>query len=118
VREILRGTIRMLGVVMVACGAWVMHSVGQYMDIEEIYKFLIKSQGIKRNKLTHSTDLCSDLGIDGDDFSMLMEEFASTYKVDMDNYRWYFHHGEEGWNIGGIFSPTPDRQVKHIPVTP
>jgi len=88
------------------------------MDIEEIYNFLMESQGIKRNKLAPSVDLCYDLGIEGDDFFDLEEEFMNKYGVDMNSYRWYFHHGEEGWNIGAYFSPAPYQQVEHIPVTP
>jgi hypothetical protein len=91
------------------------------MDIEEIYKFLIESQGVERKMLFPSADLCSDLGIDGDDFLELKEEFASKYGVDMSMYRWYFHHGKEpSLNIGAMFSRSQPLhlQVKHIPVTP
>jgi hypothetical protein len=71
-----------------------------------------------KESICTSADLCKDLGIDGDDFSMLTEEFASKFKVDMSNYYWYFHHGEESRNIFMGFFPPPDRQVNHIPVTP
>lgn len=88
------------------------------MDIEEIYNFLEKSQGVSRTKLSPKADLCRDLGIDGDDFFELAEDFASTYNVAMNTYCWYFHHNEEGFNIGALFSPAPYQQVKRIPVTP
>ncbi|WP_339414447.1 DUF1493 family protein [Pseudomonas sp. EA_35y_Pfl2_R5] len=88
------------------------------MDIEEIYNFLEKSQGVSRTKLSPKADLCRDLGIDGDDFFELAEDFASKYNVSMNTYCWYFHHNEEGFNIGALFSPAPYQQVKRIPVTP
>jgi acyl carrier protein len=88
------------------------------MNIEEIYKFLIEFQGVKRNILTPDSDLLNDLDIDGDDFFELEEEFMSKFNVNMDSYRWYFHHGEEGFNFGSIFAPAPYQQVEHIPVTP
>jgi hypothetical protein len=88
------------------------------MDIEEIYNFLEKSQGVSKGKLTPKADLCYDLGIDGDDFFELMEDFSSRYNVSMNNYCWYFHHKEEGSNFGALFSPAPYQQVNRIPITP
>ena len=88
------------------------------MDIEEIYNFLEKSQGVSKSKLSPKADLCSDLGIDGDDFFELVEDFSSEYNVSMSTYCWYFHHKEEGFNIGALFSPAPYQQVERIPITP
>lgn len=88
------------------------------MDIEAIYLFLEEVQGVKRSKLSPSSDFLNDLGIDGDDFSELMESFAEKYEVDMSSYRWYFHHGEEGWNMGAIFFKPPYEQVETISVKP
>ena len=88
------------------------------MDIEEIYNFLETSQGVSRSKLSPKADLCSDLGIDGDDFFELAEDFSSKYNVSMKTYCWYFHHNEEGFNIGALFSPAPYQQVERIPITP
>lgn len=88
------------------------------MDIEEIYNFLEKSQGVSKGKLTQQTDLCYDLGIDGDVFFKLINDFSSRYNVSMNNYCWYFHHKEEGLNFGALFSPAPYQQVNRIPITP
>ncbi len=88
------------------------------MDIEEIYDFLIEFQGVRRSELGPKVDICLNLGIDGDDFFEMESEFAKRFKVNMDSYLWYFHHGEEGWNFGGIFFPPPYSQVQYIPVTP
>lgn len=65
-----------------------------------------------------SADLLDQFGIDGDDAGELMESFARRFGVDGDNYRWYFHHSEEGSNFGGVFFAPPDRRVKRLPITP
>ncbi|MAG67829.1 MAG: hypothetical protein CMK74_18510 [Pseudomonadales bacterium] len=88
------------------------------MQVEAIYAFLEQTQGINRWKIKPESDLCNDLGVDGDDFFELEQAFAERFAVNMDSYRWYFHHGEEGWSIGALISPSPRQQVKHIPVTP
>jgi hypothetical protein len=88
------------------------------MDIEEIYDFIVESQGVKRSALSPKADLCYDLGIEGDDFFELEEKFMEKYSVNMTSYRWYFHHAEEGINFGAMFYPPPYNQVEHIAVTP
>lgn len=62
-------------------------------------------------------DVFDALGIDGDDAFEFMDRFTARFGISADNYRWYFHHGEEGWNLGGIFFRPPYRRVKRIPVT-
>lgn len=86
--------------------------------IDDIFSFLEKSQGVQRTEIFPGSDLCEDLGIEGNDFFELEEEFARDFDVDMTGYLWYFHHGEEGWNLGGIFFPAPYQRVEHIAVTP
>ncbi|WP_261843274.1 DUF1493 family protein [Aliamphritea ceti] len=88
------------------------------MDIEKIYEFLIEEQGIKRSKLSPCCDLRNDLGIEGDYFSELIESFAEKHQVNMNYYRWYFHHGEEDWSIGALFFVPPYDQVKTIGISP
>ena len=34
----------------------------------------------------------------GDDASDFMDDFSSRFRIDGENYRWYFHDGEEGAN--------------------
>jgi hypothetical protein len=63
-------------------------------------------------------DIFDSLGIDGDDGFELIERFAIKFEIDITNYRWYFHHGEEALNIGGWFFKPPDRRVDRIPITP
>ena len=62
-------------------------------------------------------DLFDKLGVHGDDASDFMERFALHFQVNMDAYRWYFHHGEEGINLGGLFFKPSAARVTHIPVT-
>lgn len=87
--------------------------------IEEIIIFIEKIQDINKAKIHPNSDLSSDLGIEGDDFFELEEQFAKQFNVDMSGYLWYFHHGEEGgFHLGGIFFKPPYKRVSHIPVTP
>ncbi len=62
-------------------------------------------------------DLFDGLGIDGDDAFAFMDRFADQFGVDIGGYRWYFHHGEEGWNFGGLLFRPPYRRVTRIPLT-
>lgn len=66
-----------------------------------------------------NTNICDDIGVAGDDFDEMLEAYSKLFSVDMDDYLWYFHSEEEGWNsIGGSFFPPPNKQVKRIPITP
>jgi hypothetical protein len=89
------------------------------MNIEGIYDFITEAEPILLGELTPNADLHDDLGITGDDFSRLMHRFGSRFGVDMRDYRWYFHHPEQGaLGLGGIFKRSPSFRVPHIPVTP
>jgi len=88
-------------------------------ELREIYAFLSKVSGASEARLTPSVDLEHGLGITGDDFFELAEQFSGEFHVDMSTYRWYFHHGEEvTFNPGALFFKPPNRQVSHIAVTP
>jgi len=65
-----------------------------------------------------NVDINRDLGVDGDDFDKMMDKYSKNYEIDMANYRWYFHSGEEAWNPGNIFFKAPYQRVDRIPVTP
>ena len=67
--------------------------------------------------LSDDADLFDKLGIDGDDAFEFIDRFAATFDVEAGDYRWYFHHGEEGHNIGGLFFDPPYRRVANIPIT-
>jgi hypothetical protein len=69
--------------------------------------------------LADDADVFDYLGVEGDDAFEFMYAFAETFEVNIDAYRWYFHHGEEGlFNIGGIFCRPPYARVARIPITP
>lgn len=63
-------------------------------------------------------DLFERFGIEGDDASDFMDDFGVWFGIDGENYRWYFHHREEGTNFGGLFFAPPYRRVQRIPITP
>lgn len=68
--------------------------------------------------LRGDADLFAQFGIDGDEAFEFMESFAARFGVDADNYRWYFHHGEEGWGPGELLFAPPNRRVERLPITP
>jgi len=69
--------------------------------------------------LSDDADIFRDLGIDGDDAFEFIERFAAKFEIEITNYHWYFHHGEEPFlNIGGLFFRPPYRRVGRIPITP
>ena len=83
---------------------------------DEIIEFVKENTGY--DNIASDTDIFG-VGITGDDFHELIEDFAKTYSVDMKNYRWYFHANEEGGDlVGEIFFPPPYKRVERIPVTP
>ena len=67
--------------------------------------------------LAADDDMFDCVAITGDDAFVFVTEFASEFDVDMSNYRWYFHHEEEGHNFGGLFFKPPNQRVNRIPIT-
>jgi hypothetical protein len=85
---------------------------------DDVYEFLIEELKVKREQLTPDVSLRDRLGVEGDDFFEFEEAYARRFSVDMSAYRWYFHHGEEGFSIGGLLFKPPYDRVDRIPVTP
>jgi hypothetical protein len=85
---------------------------------DKIIDFLTDKIGT--DKINADSDLYSDLGVYGDDFHELIDEYAKAFTINMDKYLWYFHTPEEGgqWSIGGLFFTPPYKKVQRIPVTP
>ena len=79
-------------------------------ELAEILQFAKGQTGF--DEVLENSDIVNELGCNGDDFDELMVEFARRYKVDMSSYRWYFHHCEEGQNIGGLFFSPPNQRVQ------
>jgi hypothetical protein len=88
------------------------------VELSEIINFVEKHTGA--DNVSENSDLTKDIGVDGDDFDELINEFAKKYNVDISSCLWYFHCSEEGsWNsIGRAFFKSPNNRVIHIPVTP
>lgn len=88
------------------------------ITVEEIIDFTKKE--LKEEKIFSDTDIFA-LGIYGDDFDEFLGAYHKNYRVNFDNYLWYFHNEDEissNFSIGNkLFKPPYDR-VKRIPVTP
>lgn len=84
------------------------------VTITDITAFLAAERGLPISQVQADSDICVDLGCDGDDFGEMMRDFAAKFQVDLTGYRWQFHHGPEGFALFSLFS----RSVPHIPVTP
>ena len=85
-------------------------------SIDEIINFLEELSG--SDDIAPTSVIFNDIGMVGDDFHEMIENFSTRYSVDMTGYLWYFHSDEEGQSIGEIFFKPPYRQVDRIPVTP
>lgn len=88
------------------------------VHIEQIYNLIGEMCGVKESDLKPDTDIFEELGVVGDDFSELIEEYSERYSVKMDSYRWYFHGDDEGNNLLAFIFKPPNEKVQRIPVTP
>lgn len=83
---------------------------------EEVEAFVRETAAISK-PLAPSDRLEEDLGITGDDYFELIEEFSKRFEVNIDAFIWYFHCHEEAFNPGALFFPPPSRQVERIAIT-
>ena len=75
-------------------------------------------EATSRGELEDYKDVWLSSGMSGDDWYEFIDEFAETYSIKMDNYKWYYHGDEEGlFNFGGLFYPPPQDQVTRIPIS-
>lgn len=72
---------------------------------------------LSKTPVEDDADLFEVLGIEGDDASEFMEAFIDRFGIEASGYRWYFHHGEEGWSPGGLFFRPIHRRFGRIPIT-
>lgn len=87
------------------------------MDAKDAVADFIADHCDYDQSLTGGDDIFLIVRITGDDADDFMVRFADRFSVDMANYRWYFHHEEEGSNFGGLFFKSPDQRVDYIPIT-
>lgn len=86
--------------------------------IEQIFRLIQDECGVDKQQLALNTDLFEELGIEGDDFSELIEKYALTFNVNMDDFLWYFHSNDEGINVWRFIFKPPNKKVNRIAVTP
>jgi len=84
---------------------------------KELIALIPEKVGVRPEEVMPDADIEKDLGCTGDDFFELMEAYAQHFNVDMSGFLWYFHTSEEGHNLGGLFTRSPDQRVQRIPVT-
>ena len=88
------------------------------VTIEQIFGLIGDECAVKTKQLTPCTDLFDELGIEGDEFSELIEKYALSFNVNMDGYLWYFHSNDEGINFWSFIFKPPNKKVNRIAVTP
>lgn len=88
--------------------------------IDHINCFLVEQLGKTASAVRADDDLHRDHGVDGDEFSELMQQFGTRFGVDLSTYRWYFHHGEEPhWGaLFQLFFRAPHQRVARVPISP
>ena len=73
---------------------------------DRVYALLVKELGVKRSKLTPSTTLSRDLGLEGDDAVEFLKNFEKEFSADLKLLR-------ENWN--SYFSSESVSPVAYIP---
>ncbi|GGZ45460.1 DUF1493 family protein [Asticcacaulis endophyticus] len=67
---------------------------------------------------SQTDDLFESLEIYGDDADEFIVDFGQRFGVDVSEYRWYFHTGEEiSFNPGAWFFKPPNKRVSYIPIS-
>ena len=87
------------------------------VTVADITVFLAPKLGVPVARIEADSDICDDLGCDGDDFGEMMRDFATKFQVNLNGYQWHFHSGPEGSSLFALFGLF-SRSVPHIPVTP
>lgn len=86
--------------------------------IADINQFIHQQLDIPETLLNPDTDIFATFEIKADTCADFIAAFAEKFKVDLDSYLWYFHHGEAGLNLGGYLIKPPYQRVTRIPITP
>lgn len=86
-------------------------------DTRAAVRAFVREIGYFADGLTNDDDLFARWRIEGDDADEFIEAFAKRFSIDMGNYRWYFHHREEGQNLGALFFRPPYARVERMPIS-
>jgi hypothetical protein len=68
-----------------------------------VMDFVSEFVGVKRSRLTLTSTLLGDLGVDGADGWELIESFGKKFQVDLSGFRADRHFGPEGLPIYALF---------------
>ena len=63
--------------------------------LQEVINLVADQTGVSPSRITASTRIGEDLGVDGDDASDLLKAFASHFHVDLDRFEFSRHFGPE-----------------------
>jgi len=85
----------------------------------DIIEFLAEMRKIDPSKISKSSELLLDLGLDGYDSDVLMEEFSKRFGVDMTHYDGCKYFGPEaGWSPLVWLVPSWRKAVQNLkPIT-
>ena len=89
------------------------------ITFEQVRDFLCEQWRVRPERLTPSTRLLHDLGIDGDDAEEILTDFAERFHVDLSSLSFMRHFGSESdagrrWAARKIFGGD---SVRKLPVT-
>lgn len=71
-----------------------------------------------KQALPQDSDVFGQLAMAGDDCFEFVDRFFEKHQIDLEDYLWYFHHEEEGYNFGAFFFRPPNARVDRIAITP
>lgn len=67
--------------------------------LRRVIELVAEQTGVSPSRITAATRIGEDLGVDGDDASDLLTEFASRFQVDLAGFQFSRHFGPEaGWS--------------------
>ncbi len=74
----------------------------------EVVELLAQQLGIPTSRISRTSRLLEDLGVDGDDAVELVDAFAGRFSPDLESLErhWSRHFGPEGWSW-------PDRRLNY-----
>ena len=81
---------------------------------EKLKSYIIELNYINSNKITKDTEVEKDLGVTGDDAYDFIEEFSSSFNVDISNFDYSKYFRGEGicldWALGSTEKNPYDRK--------